>query len=91
MAITLLYKLLKNIDDGYYTSYLFLDISIAFDTVNHKLLLRKLHTCGTRGNMNDLLASYLTKREQFTECNNIESKTKTVVCGVPQGFTLGPL
>ena len=92
MAITLLYnKLLKNIDDGDYTCCLFLDLSKAFDTVNLKLLLRKLHTYGIRGNMHDLLASYPTKREQFTECNYIVSKTKTVVCGAPQGSTLGLL
>ena len=33
----------------------------------------------------------LTNRQQFTVCNNIPSKASTVVCGVPQGSTLGPL
>ena len=84
-------KLLKNIDDGYYTCCLFLNLSKAFDTVNHKLLLRKLHTNGIKDNMHDLLASYLTKRKQFTECNNIVSKTETVVCEVPQGSPFSPL
>ena len=66
MAITVLHnKLLKNIDEGYYTCRLFLDLSKAFDTVNHKLLLHKLHTCGIRGNMYDLLTSYLEYRKQF--------------------------
>ena len=39
----------------------------------------------------DLLSSYLTNRKQFTECNYIKSKVITVVCGIPQGSTLGPL
>ena len=92
MAITDLHnKLLKNIDEDYFSCCIFLDLSKAFDTVNHKLLLKKLHMYGIRGNMHDLLASYLTNRKQFTECNNIRSRTNTVVCGVPQGSTLAPL
>ena len=92
MAITDLHsKLLKNIDEGYFSCCIFLDLSKAFDTVNHHLLLNKLHTNGIRRNMHDLLASYLTNRQQFTECNNIRSKTNTVLLGVPQGSTLGPL
>ena len=92
MAITDLHnKLLKNIEEDYFSCCIFLDLSKAFDTVNHKLLLKKLHMYGIRGNMHDLLASYLTNRKQFTECNNIRSRTNTVVCGVPQGSTLGPL
>ena len=92
MAITDLHsKLLKNIDKGYFFCCIFLDLSKAFDTVNHLLLLHKLHMYGIRGNMHDLLASYLTNRQQFTECNNIRSKTNTVLCGVPYGSTLGPL
>ena len=41
--------------------------------------------------MLDLLSSYLTNRKQFTECNNIKSIGNTVVCGIPQDSTLGPL
>ena len=41
--------------------------------------------------MFDLLSSYLTNRKQFTECNNIKSKVNTVVFGIPQASTLGPL
>ena len=91
-AITDLYnQLIKNRDDGYNSCCLFLDLSKAFDIVNHKLLFDKLYLYGIRGNTHNLLSSYLTKRQQFTVCNNIPSKASTIVCGVPQGSTLGPL
>ena len=86
MAVTDLYnRVVKN------SCCLFLDLSKAFDPVNHKLLLNKLSQYGIRGKMFDLLFSYLTNRKQFTECNNIKSKVNRVVCGIPQGSTLGPL
>ena len=91
MAVTDLYnQLLKNQDDGYNSCCLFLDLSKAFDTVNHKLLLDKLYLYAIQGNMHNLLSSYLSNCQQFTVCNNIPSKASTIVCGVPQGSTLGP-
>ena len=92
MAVTDLYnQLLKNRDDGYTSCCLFLDLSKPIDTVNHKLLLDKLYLNGIRGNIHSFLPSYLTNRQQFTVYNNIPSKGSTMVCGVPQGSTLGPL
>ena len=41
--------------------------------------------------MHSLLKSYLSNRKQFTWCNNTKSENSTIVCGVPQGSTLGPL
>ena len=69
----------------------FLDLSKAFDTVNHQLLLQKLYRYGVRGNINLLLTDYLFKRTQYTYCNETASDEKEVLCGVPQGSTLGPL
>ena len=92
MAVADLYSMLqRNNDDGYFTCCQFLDLSKAFVTVNHDILLNKLEKYGIRSNMHQLLCSYLNNRKQYTECNSVKSDLKTVLCGVPQGSTLGPL
>lgn len=69
----------------------FLDLAKAFDTVNHKLLLKKLDRYGIRGTPLLLIKSYLENRKQTTKILGIVSSEKTVTCGVPQGTVLGPL
>ena len=73
------------------TCGIFVDLSKAFDTVNHNILLDKLDHYGFRGKANQLLASYLSNRKQFVELNNHKSAYKPITCGVPQGSVLGPL
>ena len=91
MAITDLYnRVVKYRDESYNSCCLFLDLSKTFDTVNHKLgynCLINLVNMAYEGK----LSSNLTNRKQFTECNNIKSKVNTVLCGILQGSTLGPL
>ena len=84
-------KLRQHKDEGYFTCYIFLDLSKAFDTVNLSILLKKIQACGIRGNMYNLLSSYLSNRCQFAQCNHVHSNSKLIKCGVPQGSTLGPL
>ena len=68
-----------------------MDFAKAFDTVNHKILLSKLHHYGIRGNTLQLIESYLTEREQCVEVNNARSDFGVITHGVPQGSILGPL
>ena len=80
-----------NIQQNKYTALLFLDLKKAFDTVNHQILLEKLHYIGIRGVALSLFSSFLHKRFQFVSAGNIQSTFKKVDCGVPQGSILGPL
>ena len=76
---------------GKYVAGVFLDFRKAYDTVNHTILLKKMHAYGIRGNILDWFKSYLNKREQFTSINNTHSDKKNISCGIPQGSVLGPL
>lgn len=69
----------------------FIDLKKAFDTVNHKILLKKLKSIGLTGTNYKWLASYLHDRKQKTLIGNIKSTSKLISYGVPQGSTLGPL
>ena len=70
---------------------IFIDLSKAFDTLDHSILLDKLNHNGIRGTANNLLKSYLTGRKQYTHFSGHDSDNQNVLFGVPQGSVLGPL
>ena len=85
-------QLIKNADDGLYSCCIFLDLTKAFDTVDHAILLNKLdHFFGIRGLPLQLLENYLTNRKQYTKLSHYKSKLAKLTYGVPQGSSLGPL
>ena len=64
---------LLNIDKGLINGVLFLDLKKAFDTVDHKILLDKLHLRGIVGDTLKWFMSYLNNRHQICKINNIKS------------------
>ena len=60
-----------------------------FDTVNHKILFKKLYSYGIRGQLINWFKSYLENRSQYVTYNEKRSVIKDVICGVPQGSILG--
>ena len=68
-----------------------LDLSAAFDTVDHSILLRRLETCGVTGGPLEWFKSYLENRKFVVRVGDIKSSTAQFDCGVPQGSVLGPI
>ena len=70
---------------------IFLDLSKAFDSINHKILLDKLKYYGLERHTLKLFNSYVTNRKQYIELGDIKSKPLNISTGVPQGSIFGPL
>ena len=69
-----------------------LDLSAAFDTIDHVILFEiLLKYVGFRGKALDLIKSYYSDRTQRVQIDGILSEFAEIVCGVPQGSVLGPL
>ena len=83
--------ILQNLKENYLTAGIFLDLSKAFDLINHDILLEKLNYYGVRGIALEWFKSYLTDRQQYVTVGDGTSAKESVNLGVPQGSILGPL
>ena len=93
MALIDMYdKISLAIDKNESSIGIFIDLSKAFDTLDHNILLKKLEHYGIRGKALDWFKSYLYNRKQcVASLNGVMSDFKSVIYGVPQGSILGPL
>ena len=92
LAATLLCdNIRRELDNGKFVGAIYIDLSKAFDTIGHAILLNKLASCGVIGNELAWFTDYLFDRNQIVEINNVHSNMEPICCGVPQGFILGPL
>lgn len=94
-VFNLIEKVLDAFERGSKVCGLFLDLSKAFDSINHDLILDKLYRYGVRGQAYSWLDSYLRNRAQrvriIVEGAKLYSGTENALVGVPQGSVLGPL
>ena len=80
------------LDDKKSVSLVLLDLSAAFDTVDHKVLLNVLEKrVGVTGLALNWFSSYLSNRSQCVSISGVYSKKANLKCGVPQGSVLGPV
>ena len=91
-AVTkLVTDIVKNNDNKESTLSIFIDLSKAFDTIDHDILLAKLEFYGIRGIALDWFKSYFFNRKQYVSYNGSQSYQLNSKHGVPQGSVLGPI
>ena len=74
-----------------YSQGVFIDLSKAFNTVDHNILIKKMYHYRIRLIVLDWFTNYLCNRKQYVSINNVNSNMLPVACGVPQGSILGSL
>ena len=84
-------RIANDMDNKKIVVAVFIDLKKAFDVVSPEILLNKLKNLGFRGQMYDLIKTYLKDRKQYVKLNLLTSETEICEYGVPQGSVLGPL
>ena len=83
--------ILTSINNKEVTLLVLLDLSAAFDTVDHAILLHRLKNIEITGLVHDWFSSYLSGRTQAVFLDGVSSDSFNFTCGVPQGSVLGPI
>ena len=76
--------ILESLDNRKSTILVLLDLRAAFDTVDHQILLDRLHTCGIRGNAHKWMQSYLSQRSQVVNIRDTHSLCPTTMRRTPR-------
>ena len=91
VLIRLIEEWKQKLDRNYVVGAILMDLSKAFDSIPHDLIIAKLYAYGIDFEALKLILSYLTDREQATRINSIYSAFQLILSGVPQGSILGPI
>ena len=86
-VIQLVDEILKSFDNNFFTLGVFIDLSKAFDTVDHQILIKKLEIYGIKNYNLSFFKSYLSEQKQGVSYDS-HSKLRPIVCGIPQGSIL---
>ena len=90
--VQLVDQILESFEHNKYTLGVFIELSKAFDTVDHSMLLKKLELYRVTDRNHSWFKNYLLNRKQFIQINEEENtELETITCVVPQGSILGPL
>ena len=89
-AMELTDKIFNHLDNKKTPLAIFIDLSKAFDTIDHAILLEKLKYYGIQGTALKWFTSYLSHRTQFVQYKDQTSSKSEITTGVPQGSILGP-
>ena len=90
-ALDIIDTITRRMEKGNIPITIYLDLSKAFDSLNHTILLDKLKFYGIQGSSLNLIENYLKNRKQCVEIYNIGPAFTNILTGVPQGTILGPL
>ena len=90
-ALELIDRITTKLDNNEIPINIYLDLSKAFDTLDHDILLYKLSYYGIKGVSLKLIKNYMSNRYQYIELNDTKSQNLPIKTGVPQGSILGPL
>jgi hypothetical protein len=90
-TLEVLNRIVSQMDKGEIPINIYLDLSKAFDTLDHEILLFKLQYYGVKDESLLLLRNYLSDRKQYVDFNEKQSDLRAISTGVPQGSILGPL
>ena len=81
----------KSLDNRGKVGTILIDLSKAFDTLDHRILLKKLKYYGVHGTELQWVKNYISNRKQYVEIAGHQSSLASITTGVPQGSILGPL